>query len=91
VASLWESVCTGTKEDESRNGRVWAAGISPCYGPFWLGARFETYEPFISLIFHFSFRTAANRGYGGPPVPLIRTIIFLCILMVQNILLEQQS
>jgi hypothetical protein len=25
--------------------------ISPCYGPFSLGARFETYEPFISLTF----------------------------------------
>ena len=31
-----------TKEDESGTGRVWAAGFSPCYGPFWLGARFET-------------------------------------------------
>jgi hypothetical protein len=27
--------------------------ISLCYGPFSLGARFETYEPFISLIFQF--------------------------------------
>jgi hypothetical protein len=27
--------------------------ISPGYGPFSLGARFETYEPFISLIFNF--------------------------------------
>jgi hypothetical protein len=26
--------------------------ISSRYGPFSLGARFETYEPFISLIFH---------------------------------------
>jgi hypothetical protein len=24
-----------------------------CYGPFSLGARFETYEPYISLIFKF--------------------------------------
>jgi hypothetical protein len=31
-------------------------------GPFSLGARFETYEPFISLIFPFFFRAAANRG-----------------------------
>jgi hypothetical protein len=29
--------------------------ISPFYGPFSLGARFETYEEFISLIFQFSF------------------------------------
>jgi hypothetical protein len=27
--------------------------ISPRYGPFSFGARFETYEPFISLIFNF--------------------------------------
>jgi hypothetical protein len=27
--------------------------ISPCYGPFSLGARFETYEAFGSLIFQF--------------------------------------
>jgi hypothetical protein len=31
--------------------------ISPCYGPFSLGARFETYDPFISLIFQFFFGT----------------------------------
>jgi len=24
--------------------------ISPCYGPFCLGARFETYEPFLTFI-----------------------------------------
>jgi hypothetical protein len=24
---LWESVCTGTKEDESSTGSVWAAGF----------------------------------------------------------------
>jgi hypothetical protein len=29
--------------------------ISPCYGLFSLGVRFETYEPLISLIFQFSF------------------------------------
>jgi hypothetical protein len=29
--------------------------ISPCYSLFWLGARFETYGPFISLIFQIFF------------------------------------
>jgi hypothetical protein len=47
------SVGTGTKEDESSTGRVWAAGFQHCYVPFSLCARFETYEPFISLIFNF--------------------------------------
>jgi hypothetical protein len=27
--------------------------ISPCYGPFSLGGLFESYQPFISLIFNF--------------------------------------
>jgi hypothetical protein len=39
-------------EDEESTGRVWATG---CYGPFSLGARFETYEAFVSLIFQFFF------------------------------------
>jgi hypothetical protein len=45
------SVSMGAKEDESSTGHVWVAWISPCYGPFLLGAHFETYGPFISLIF----------------------------------------
>jgi hypothetical protein len=40
----------GAKEDESSTGRFW---ISPCYDPFSLGACFETYELFISLISKF--------------------------------------
>jgi hypothetical protein len=36
--------------------------ISQCYGPFSLGAPFETYDPFISLV-SFFFRAAVNRGY----------------------------
>jgi hypothetical protein len=43
----------GRKEDESSTGACLACWISPCYGPFLFGMRFETYEPFISLIFHF--------------------------------------
>jgi hypothetical protein len=36
--------------------------ISPCYSPFSLGGRFETYEPFISLIFQFF------SGRGEPQI-----------------------
>jgi hypothetical protein len=42
--------------DKERRGNYWAClgcWISPCYGQFSLGARFETYEPFISLILNF--------------------------------------
>ena len=56
VASLRGSVGTGTNDDES--SKYWARlsrWISPCYGPFSLGALFETYEPFISLIFQILF------------------------------------
>jgi hypothetical protein len=59
---LWGSVSTGAKEDKSSTGRVWVAGLSPFYGPFSLGARFETYEPSNSLIFQFFFRAVVNRG-----------------------------
>jgi hypothetical protein len=44
------------KRDYGGKVKYWASldcWISPCYGPFSLGARFETYEPFISLIFKF--------------------------------------
>jgi hypothetical protein len=50
----------GIKEDESSTGRFWAAGFHHVTARSRL-ARFETYEPFISLIFHF-FRAAVNRG-----------------------------
>jgi hypothetical protein len=55
-------VGTGTKEDESITGRVLGCWISPCYSPFSLGARFETYEPYISLIFN---------SFSGRGEPLI--------------------
>jgi hypothetical protein len=62
VASLRGSVCTGAKGDESSTGRV-GCWISPRYGPFSLGARFETYGPFISLIFRIRF-----LGRGQPRI-----------------------
>ena len=77
VASLQGNKCTGTKEDESSLG-CW---ISPCYGLLSLWARFETYEPFISLIFQFFFRAAANRGCGGPPV----TAYIECLLALADV------
>jgi hypothetical protein len=43
------SASTGAKEDES---------ISPCYGPFSLGGRLETYETCIYL----SFQIFSGRG-----------------------------
>jgi hypothetical protein len=41
----------------------WSLGcwISSSFGPFSLGARFQTCEPFISAIFQFFFRAAVNR------------------------------
>jgi hypothetical protein len=47
-------VVTGTKEEESRTGRVWFAGFHPVTARSRL-AGFETYEPFIYLIFKFLF------------------------------------
>jgi hypothetical protein len=39
---------TGTKKEESSTWARLGCCISPCYGPFSLGTRFETYE----LLFH---------------------------------------
>jgi len=53
VASLQGSGGTGTREV-----KYWAClgcWISQCYGPFLLGAHFENYESFISLIFQIFF------------------------------------
>jgi len=59
-----EASSAGKREYGGKGRRVkyWArlgCWISPCYGPFSLGARFETYEPFISLILPFFF---SGRG-----------------------------
>ena len=53
VASFRGSLGTGTKEDESIYWARFRCWISPRYCPFSLGASFETYKPFISLISHF--------------------------------------
>ena len=61
VACLWGSMGMGTKEDESSTGCVWAAGFHHVTGAFLLGAHFEAYETFISLIFQIFFQAAVNR------------------------------
>jgi hypothetical protein len=67
--------------------------ISPCYGPFSLGGRFETYEPLIYLIFQFFFRAAVNRRYwiseyGGHAYVyvyyILRTLYIIFILYKHN-------
>jgi hypothetical protein len=50
---LQGSVITVTKVYESCTEHVFGCWISPCYGPLSLGAHFETYELFLSLIFTF--------------------------------------
>jgi len=60
VASLQGSMGSGTKEV-----KYWVhAGcwILQCCGLFLLGARFETYELCITLIFKIFFRATLNRG-----------------------------
>jgi hypothetical protein len=62
-----EASSVGKREygDKGRWVKYWArlgCWISPCYGPFSLGADFENYKLFISLIFQIFFRAAVNRG-----------------------------
>jgi len=51
----------GTKEGESGTGRVWAAGFHHVTARSGLARVFETYEPFIFLIFQIFF-----SGRGQP-------------------------
>jgi hypothetical protein len=53
----------GSKERLVKYWAILGCWILPCYGPFSLDARLETYEPFISLIFQIFFQAAVNRGY----------------------------
>jgi len=64
VASLQGSVGKGTKKDESSTGHVWAAVFHHVKGLFSLGACFETYEPFISLIVQIFFRQQQTTDTG---------------------------
>jgi hypothetical protein len=65
VEAQWRQVLRGSVSTGAKEDKYWArlgCWISPCYGLFSLGARFETYEPFISLIFNFFFQAAINLG-----------------------------
>jgi hypothetical protein len=52
---LQVSLSTGGKRKTSQVLDVFGLLDLPCYGPFSLGEYFETYKPFISLIFQFFF------------------------------------
>jgi hypothetical protein len=75
VTNLRGSVGTGTKEEESSTGRVWAAGFHHVKA----GSRLARVFKLMNRFFNFPnfFRAAANRGYGGQPVYVIN---FTCLL-----------
>jgi len=60
-----EAWIRGTNEDESTTGRVWAAGCHHVTSRSRSARVFETYKPFISLIFQIFFRVAVSHGYAG--------------------------
>jgi hypothetical protein len=72
--------------DKGRWVKYWArlgCWISPWYGPFLLCTPFETYEPFISLIFNFFFLSVVKSGYwisgyGGTTVFLYQHFMRTC-------------
>jgi hypothetical protein len=47
--------------------------ISPCYDPFSLGVRFETYVPFISLILNFFSGRGKPRITETADIELVNT------------------
>ena len=68
VASLRGRVCTGTKEAESSTGWVCAVGFHHVTARSAWRACWNFWTVYFCNFFNFFFRTAANRGYGGPPV-----------------------
>jgi hypothetical protein len=82
-------------EDKRRWVTYWSllgCWISVRYGPFSLGVRFETYEPFISLIFQLLFRAAVNRGYwisGYRGTTVLRSCVSPRILLFYNTCTER--
>ena len=62
--------------------QVWARlgnWISLCYGTFSLGARFETYETFISLIFTIFFSGRGKPRKLNPWIRGVRLYIYIYI------------
>jgi uncharacterized membrane protein SpoIIM required for sporulation len=55
--------------------------ISPFYGPFSLGMRLETYEPFVSLIFHF-FRPRQTADTESVDAKVILYMIMIIIIII---------
>jgi hypothetical protein len=68
VGKLRVSVGTGTKEDESRSGRIWAAGFHHVTARSRLARVFKLMNRLFLQISIFFYRAAANRGYVGPPI-----------------------
>jgi len=65
VARLRGSVSTGTKLDESSNGRVWTAGFHHVTARSRLARVLKRMNRLFILFSKFFFRAAVNRGYGG--------------------------
>jgi len=75
AASLRGSVGAGKKkEDESSTGSRLGRWISPRYGPFSLGARFEIYQPFISFNFQYFF-------FGPRPTAVTAVHLYICVFL----------
>jgi len=67
MASLWGSMGMGTQEDESRTGRIWAAGFHHVTAHSRLAHVLKLMNC-IFLQFSKFFRAVVNHGYGGRPV-----------------------
>jgi hypothetical protein len=82
VTSLWGSVGTGTKQDKSSTGCIWAAGFHHVT-PHSCLVHFETYEPFVYLIFQlFSIhgKQQITETMNTESVDMgVHMYIFLCI------------
>jgi hypothetical protein len=76
--------------DKGRWVKYWAllgCWISPFYGPLSLGAHFETYKQFISLIFQFFFQAMVNHGYWISGYGGMTVFVLYCLTQIYDALL----
>jgi hypothetical protein len=86
-------VGTGAKKDESITGRVWAAGVFIMLRPVLACPCFETYEPIISLVFHFFFGpqlTADTESVDAEHTCVLFPLFFVYFAIVRSAVISSR-
>ena len=92
-AECWQVSVKRGFGDKGRRVKDWArlgCYISPCYGPFSLGAGFETYETLVCLIFQILGGLGKLQICWSACICFI-VLLFSCLSLVVLLLLQRYS